>query len=254
MTTQEDVFLREVDEELNQDRQLAFFRRYGPILGGLALIAVIAVGVIELMRGQAGREAAEASVAYQQALDEGAGPDALMQYASAVDGGYEALAILRAAGTLAAQGQTADAVEAYALAYDNTDLPASLRDLARLRAGYLALDEDGAAADDIVSGIETEAFAPNALEIRGLSALNRGDYGSAAAAFAQLREDATSAAAGRATLFLGLAEAGSAGVPLEASAREENFIDMFGRRLEEAGVGVGVGAPAEGPAAGTPDE
>ena len=258
MTSQEDVFIREVDEDLTQDKQIAFLRRYGPLLGGAALLLLVVVGGAEVLEGRQEAARAEASEAYAETLQRGAEPGALLSFADTAGGGYAALARMRAAGLFARAGETGEALTAYALVYGDDDLPAALRDLARVRAGYIALEEGGAAADGIVVGVGSEALLPFAREVSGLAAMARADYRTAAATFRAIEGTETAPAdlRGRAGGLAALAEAGESGTPLEATSDPDDFLAEFGRTLTsgvlsgedgEAAVAPGAeGGPVQG--------
>ena len=233
MTSQEDVFIREVDEDVQQDRMTALLRRYGPLLAAAAVLLVVIVGAAEVIESRREASRAEAAEAYARALDEGASADALLQFASAADGGYQGLARMRAAALMAREGERRSAIETYALVYGADDLPAALRDLARVRAGYLALEDGGPAADDLVSGVTSEALLPFAREVTALSAMAREDYRTAAAAFRAVAasETAPPGLRSRAGTLGALAEAGEAGVALVPTSDPDDFLAEFGRTL-----------------------
>ena len=253
MTSQEDVFIREVDEDLQQDQQLAFLRRYGPLIAAAAALLLLIVGGAEVLESRRDAARAEAAEAYMATLDEGAEPDALLQFASSADGGYRALARMRAAGLLARRGEERQAIEVYGAVSGDDRLPGPLRDLARVRAGYLALGEGGSEADAVVGGVTTEALLPFAREVSALSAMDRQDYRTAAATFRAIEETSTAPAdlRGRAGALAALAEAGEAGVTLEATADPDDFLADFGRALTSGalngeGEREGGTAPDEG--------
>ena len=256
MTTNDDVLLREVDEDLAQDRQLAAFKKYGPYVAVLAVLALALVAFLQVRKARAAAAREEAATAYAFALGEEADADALFGYAGTVPSdGYRALALMRGAGTAARAGERVQAITAYERVYADESLPAALRDLARVRAGYLALEDGGGAADGIVAGVMTEAFAPYAREIEGLSALSRGDYASAAATL-EAAGDAEGPVAARADSLLALARAGQAGVPLEAPQSDDDFLNDFGRALQDGTLDLAPAAPDEAPdgaPGGTPE-
>lgn len=247
MTTSEDVLLREVDEELNQDRQLAAFRKYGPYVAGLAVLLLALVAFLQLREARAAAARAEASTAYEFALGEDATAGTLFDFAGTVPAdGYRALALMRGAGTAARAGDRVAAINAYARVYQDETLPTPLRDLARVRAGYLALDDGGTAADEIVAGVTSPAFQPYAREVAGLSALARGDYASAVATFEAGAGEAGPAAS-RASSFLALARSAEAGVPLEAPQSDDDFLSDFGRALQDGSLDLPASPEPDAP-------
>ncbi|MBB4659036.1 hypothetical protein [Parvularcula dongshanensis] len=249
MTTDDDVFLREVDEDLQQDRQLAALRRYGPYLAGLAILVLIGIGVHQVLEGRRHETRAEAASAYTAALEAGE-PDALREVAARAPDGYAALARMAAAGALARSGDRQAALGAYAEVYDDELASPPLADLARVRAGYLALEDGGTAADTLVANVTTERLLPFAREVTALSAMARGDFASAETSLEALAAAPETPAGlrNRANLLAALADAGAQGVPLEAQgSQSEDFIETFGRQLRESGAIPGA-RPAPVPA------
>lgn len=256
MTTNEDVLLREVDEELTQDRQLAAFKKYGPYAAAAAVALLIVVGIVQVRGASAEAAREEASQAYERTLDDGVEADTLLDFAGTVPAeGYRGLALLRGAGTAARAGDRVVAIDAYARVYDDESLPTELRDLARVRAGYLALEDGAAGAMGIVATVTTPAFLPFAQEIAGLAAFESGDYASAAATFAGIAGDETTIGA-RATTLLSLARTGAAGTPLEAEESADDFLGAFGDALRSgqldapASADPADAAPSSEPATG----
>jgi hypothetical protein len=104
---------------------------------------------------------------------------ALRQFAQVGHQGFGQLARMRRAGMLAVEGKRDDAVKLYdAIANDATADPA-LRDLARIRAGYLLADS--LAPDQLLSrlgGLDREGnpWRHAAREIFGIAAFRTGDY------------------------------------------------------------------------------
>ena len=244
MSTNEDVLIREVDEEVAQDRQLAALRRYGPYIAAAAAALLAVVAFWQVRQARLAEARAEASAAYEFALGEDVAAQALFDYAQTVPAeGYRALALMRGASTAARAGERVRAIEAYGQVYADEDLPLALRDLARVRAGYLALEDGGVAADGIVASVTTEAFTPFAQEILGLSALARGEHAVAVAAFERAlgeRDRAEGGVANRASNYLALARAAQAGVPLEAVEDADDFLDAFGQALREGTLDAGA--------------
>lgn len=253
MSTDENVLLKEVDEDLAQEEQIAFLKRFGPWLLGASLTAVIGVGVYQAMSKSQQTARDDASIAYRAAVEEStsltgaSAADAMVQFAEQVDGGYGALADLRAAGLFLAANEQTKALDALARVYGDETLPMRLRDAARLRAATVQLDEAPTQAAAIANVISTDAFAPYAREIEGLAAMSQGNYAAAYDLFLGLKVafDTPAPLAGRAAILLPLADAGRAGVTLApASSEAESFIESFSNQLEDQGlVGEGLTLP-----------
>ena len=236
--------LREVDEELQQDKQLEAFKKYGPWLGALAAAAVIGVGAVQIRGSMADKARAESAEAYQTALDAGeagpaAGAEALIKVAGELNDGYAALAKLRAAGLLVNDGKPDEARSLYADIYNSGGIPNRLKDLARLRAAAAVLDVSSEEAARIASGVKTDAFKPFASEIEAIAALDRGDYDTAYAALLSLRDDETAPQGlkGRVGVLFPLADAGRQGVSLAPKASDADaFIESFTDQLGDDGL------------------
>ena len=105
--------------------------------------------------------------------------DALKALAAVDHPGFKQLGLMQQASVLAEQGKTKEAVAAFdALAADAT-VDASLRDLARIRAGYLLADS--LKPDELISRLgsfdrEGQVWRHAAREIFGLAAYRTADY------------------------------------------------------------------------------
>ncbi len=268
MTTDEDVLLREVDEDLQQDKQLDFLKKHGPWLVAAAAAAVIGVGVYQLMMSQRGAAAAADAEAYREAVlesDEAAGltgADAMQQFGAKAEGGYKALAAFRAAGLFAAAGNSADALASFRTVYADGSAPTRLQDLARLRAASLLLDTDAAEAGEVADAVTTPSLTPYAKEIKALVAMAAEDFEVAHALLLDLSNGIYTPAplAGRAAVLLPLADAGRAGVALVPQASEaEAFISSFTDQLAEEGLVPPQSSPSstaltEGEVGSAPEE
>ncbi|WP_181704125.1 tetratricopeptide repeat protein [Chthonobacter albigriseus] len=194
-----DIF-DEVGEDLRRDQLNRFWRKHG------ATVIAVAVLIVVGTAGWRGYEAWQKSAAetaaghYQAALDKAkAGEhqpasDDLLAFASAAPGGYKTLARFRAATEKAAAGDAAGALKDFQLIADDTAVAVELRDLARIRAAYLAVDtEDHAAIKARIEAIavETNPWRHAAREILALSALRAGNYDEARPLVDKLVDDAT---------------------------------------------------------------
>lgn len=149
--TNPDLAAQEVDEELRREQLRALWKAYGKFIIGGAVGVVLAVGGYQLSEYLTRSAQEEASGVFAEALDEssnraGAEAAAVWQGSSAdLDGGYAALAGIRAAQALAADGMTSEALEAYDAISATSSYDAVLRDYAALMAALLVLD----ASDDL---------------------------------------------------------------------------------------------------------
>jgi hypothetical protein len=112
-------------------------------------------------------------------LEEGKTADAEAAFAAIDHSGYAKLAELRRAAALAGSGKTDEAVAIYDKVANDASNAQSLRDLARLRAGYALTDK--LAPAELISRLgafdnDTSPWRGMAREIFALAAYRTGDY------------------------------------------------------------------------------
>lgn len=187
-----DSFIDEVTEEVRRDRLYAAFRKYGWI-GGLAIVAIVGGAAwSEWTKAQARAEAqafGDAVLAAAQAED----PQAALAALPAKGGAQAALAALMAGAQAAQAGDADAALVQYRRAAAGTDLPASLRDLARLKAVIIAGDTMPAAERDAELAALAQPGAPYrlmAVEQQALAQLAAGDREGAIATARMILADA----------------------------------------------------------------
>jgi hypothetical protein len=139
-----DIF-REVDEEVRRSQAEAIWARYGGVIIALCALLVAGVGGYRYFQWQKETAAAavgaqfEAAVSLFQSGKAAEGEAAMTKIAAEGSGTYKALAQFRAASELAKRDQAA-ALRAFDGLSADPALDAALRDVARLRAGALAVD------------------------------------------------------------------------------------------------------------------
>jgi hypothetical protein len=215
-----DIF-DEVEEDLRRDRLKKVWDRFAPLIVGGAVLIVVGIGGWRLYEYyQAQRAAADGAryVAAMNLSNEGKHAEAAAAFAAlAQDGtaGYRTIARLRAAAELAGTDAKA-AIAAYdAYAGDNGE-PAGLRDVARLRAGYLIVDNGTyAEARQRVEPLATPGnpFRHGAREVLGLAAFKSGDWAEARRWLEALVSDAEAPATARQRADLVLDLIGTANTP-----------------------------------------
>lgn len=139
-----DIF-REIDEEVRRDKAAAFWKKYGNLIIGLAVAAVLAVAgwQVWLQREQQASQAVGARL--EEALkasrdNRGAEAESiLVELAANAPSGYRQIARFRLAAETAKRDPAAGATAFDALANDGS-LDQLYRDLARLRAGMVRVD------------------------------------------------------------------------------------------------------------------
>lgn len=181
-----DIF-DEVEGDLRRERLTKAWTRYAPLFIGLLLVIVFGVGGWRLYQHfQTQRQAADGDRYYgaMKLSSGGQHEDAAAAFVTlSQDGtaGYRTLARLRAAAETALRDPGA-AVAAYDAFAADTSQPSALRDVARLRAGYLLVDAGTVADAQGRVGALAEAGNPlrhSAREILGLAAWRAGDIATA---------------------------------------------------------------------------
>lgn len=183
---QTDSFIEEVTEEVRRDRLFAAFRKYGWI-GAVAIVAIVGGSAFTEWQKIRNRDAAQAFgdslLAAVQADDPGA---ALAEIQA--DGPRAGVAKLMAAAQAVQDGRTEAALADLKAVAGDTSLPASLRDLARLKTVLVAGDTMTAEARRTELEALAQPGAPYrlmALEQLAVLALETGDP---AEAIAKARE------------------------------------------------------------------
>lgn len=243
----EDTALREVDQELAEERQWAMFRQYGPAIIAGALVIVLGVAGWQFWNAREDSAAKDKALEFRNAVellatDPVQGRDALRAISEESSGGYGVLAAFHRAASFSRGGERLAAIEAYRDIYNNGAAPKEVRDLARLRAGYLSLsDGRDSVLEDLGDLPESGgAYAFHAQEISGLAALEEEDYETALSIFRQLSIDlgAPAAIRERAEDFAALASSGKAGVNITGEAQLDDILSAINE-------GVAGAAPVE---------
>ena len=233
----EDSVLKEVDQELAEERQWLMFRKYGPAFIGASAALVIGVGAwqaYDAARANASNRQAEQFAAASERLVENKteGREALEAIANEGGSGYSILAQFRRAASFAADGDRAAAIEAFKTIYENNAAPQPMRNLARVRAAYLSLQDGRDAALGHLGALADgdSAFRPYADEIAGLAALKAEDYETALALFTALdaNPETPASLAQRAEEYRALAVSGKAGVNLSGKFELDDIVGVVG--------------------------
>ncbi|MCU0831604.1 MAG: tetratricopeptide repeat protein [Rhizobiaceae bacterium] len=197
MTNNNDLFIREVDEELRNDQFKSIWRRFGPLIIGGALLVVGGVaGWVGYDYWQTSRANASGDrflAALDQARDGNTAEalTALQSLQADGTGAYPMLAKLRAAG-LQAETDAKAAIAAFDAFAADTSVPQPLRDIARLRAAYLLVDngtyEEVAQRAELLSA-DGNPLRHSAREAMGLAAWKAQRDDDARRLFGQIADD-----------------------------------------------------------------
>lgn len=221
-TMSDDSFFREVDQELRQDRAKALWDRYGAAIIAVAVAVVLATSAWVGWDYWSQSRADASGDAYLKALElarDGKTDEAKTALAALEADGYGAypvLARMRSATLAAEAGDHAAAVAGFDSVAADSAIPASLREMARLRAGLLLVDHGSYA--DVASRVEmltteTSPLRHSAREALALAAWKEGRTADAATLLDQITGDdgAPQNARQRATLLSELIRGSGAG-------------------------------------------
>ncbi|WDI31487.1 tetratricopeptide repeat protein [Hyphococcus flavus] len=228
--------LREVDQELAEERQWAMFRRHGPAVISIAAAVVIGVAGWQVWNYTKTSAAEKSALEYREAIslledDQTAGRAAL-EAVAAERSGYGVLATMQRAGSYAAGGERLKAIETYRQVA-NGSAPKQIRDLARVRAAHLSLADGRDAVLAELDGLQdsTGRYSYFAREVAGLAAFQVEDYETAFSTFQMLSLDmeAPVEIRDRAEEFGALAQSAKAGVNVTGEARLEDLLRTVGQ-------------------------
>ena len=200
MAHDNDSFIREVNEELRSDQVRNAWKRYGTIVIGVAALIVLGTAGMrgyEYWETHNSSQSGDRFIAALRLASEGKNDEALSALGSIAENGtgsYPVLAKLRAASVQADKGDAAAAVTSFSEIGKDNSAPAAIRDLARLRAGWLLIDtgtyDQVSAEVEVLTG-ETNALRNSAREALGLAAFKAGDFARAKQWFEAIGSDAT---------------------------------------------------------------
>lgn len=194
----DDSFFREVEEEIRQDRARAIWQKYGYWIIAGAVAIVLGTLAFTLYQNWTESRANASGDAFLHALTL-AGEGRVDEARAALEtleqegyGSYPVLARLRIATLHEQTGEYDEAVAEFDAVAADSAMDAAVRDLARLRAGYILVDHGDRAA--VAERVEVLAGDGNPLrhsarEALGLSAWKAGATEDAARLFQQIIDD-----------------------------------------------------------------
>ncbi|MEO1773423.1 MAG: tetratricopeptide repeat protein [Pseudomonadota bacterium] len=178
--TDTDSFIREVTEEVRQDRMLRYWKKYGPyIIGGILVIVAASATVawLEAQQQQAAYETGDVLIQAREAAESG-GPEAVTGLIAEVDGPARTIALMQAAQAFATAGRAEDAMAQYRTIAEDGTLPLRYSDLARLELARLqaAAGQSNEALSQLDGMILSDGpYRLLALELRAALRLTGGD-------------------------------------------------------------------------------
>lgn len=191
-----DIF-REVDEDIRQEKYRRLWDRLGPWVIAVAVLIVVGTGGYRGWLYWQESQSQQAGDAFFEAVRLSESGDVALaeqKFAELSDatGGYPALAKLRAATDMVREERTTEALAEFDALSRDSSVDSTLRDIASLRAAYVAVDtEDYAAVADRVEGLTGEdgPFRAAAREILAVAAWKAGDVETARSWIAALDDD-----------------------------------------------------------------
>lgn len=192
-----DVF-REVDEEVRKDQALTLWNRYGALLIGFVVLAVVATAVWQAWTfwslNQRRADGEQFMIGLEMLANNQPGQAEAEFKALEVDawGGYQALASLQRAAALIAAGDREAGIEVYDRLSEDRSQESTLRDLARLLAVQNLLDtaDSKTISQRLAPLLETDnTWRFSALELSGLAEMRHGNLNAARITFTQLIDD-----------------------------------------------------------------
>ena len=193
-----DSFIREVNEELRQDKLKAVWTRYGLLIAGVVVAILVGTAVWVGWTSWNEQRANRSGDAFSQALDlaEAGRNDEALEALRALEadgyGSYPVLARMRQATVMSDAGDFDGAVAAFDSVAADTAIPQSIRDMARLRAALVLVDHGTAAqvAERTQPLIDdANAMRHSAREAMGLAAWKEGDTATATQMFERITAD-----------------------------------------------------------------
>ena len=196
----EEIFIREVDEEVRRDRLKQIWRLYGRwiVLAVVAGLAILAAGLYWL--GDEAKKAGDTGEKFVQALGKietgdvaGANP-ALDALAAGGQPGYQALALLTKAANATQAGDTETALKHYRQVVADSSLAVPFRDLALIR--QTRLEFDTLKPEAIVARLQSLSVPGNAWfgvagEMTAIAQMRAGKPALAEPLFTAIANDAT---------------------------------------------------------------
>lgn len=182
-----DIF-NEIDEDLRRDQLHKFWSKYSGLLLLVAILIVIGVAgwrgyeYWRDNRAQAEGDQYVAALKMAEAGDFKGAETNLEAFAKTASGAYPALALMRAAGAAQQAGDPEAALKGFDAVAARTDAPVLIAELARVRAGYVALDlEDRAKVDARMKplAVDKGTYRHAAREILAFAAWKAGDLDAA---------------------------------------------------------------------------
>lgn len=198
MVDNNDSFIREVNEELRSDQFRSAWKNYGRFVIALAVLIVVGTAGYrgyEYWHENQSSGAGDKFLAALTLANEGKADEAQAALAALETDGYGAYSVLarmRSATVEAEKGDPTAAIIAFSGIGKDNSVPAVIRDVARMRAAWLLVDNgtyEQVSAEVEAMATPRDALRHSAREALGLSAFKAGDMTKAREWFTQITED-----------------------------------------------------------------
>ena len=166
-------------EELRREKYENWVRKYGPTIGVISVLVVGAVGGVLWWRNAQNKAVEARSVLFDKVFlktpdeEDVVGELAILEVG---DDMYGVLARFQKAVFAARRGDIKQALLLYDALEEDNSVPSDMRDLARVRAGYLRIEQGQ--QKETLKSLDTPngAFRFSTREILALTAFGRGDW------------------------------------------------------------------------------
>jgi hypothetical protein len=197
--TSDDFLLREIDEELQQEKYSELWNKYGKFFIAVVVVVVIGVGGYQGWRSYDLSNRQQQSTRFATAMNAIAeqpeeARKTFAKMADDVSGGYALMAQFQNAGLLAKSGDRIAATAAYAKISSDTSIDAIYKDLAIILGALNDLDQaDPATLTETLAPLRAteNPWRHSATELTALVALRAGDKKTAGELLTSLSKDAT---------------------------------------------------------------
>ena len=185
MNNSDDSFIREVNEELRSEQMQNVWKRFRPLIIGVAVLIVLGVAGGALFEWWQARESSASGDRFINAVKDASADksDQAMKELEALSkdgfGAYPVLARMRLATLKADKGDAKGAIADFNALGQDSAVPGPVRNAAKLRAAWLMVDNNS--YEELASAVEELAAASSpvrnsAREVLGLSAYKAGNY------------------------------------------------------------------------------
>jgi hypothetical protein len=188
MNNNDDTFIREVNEELRSEQLQTAWKRFRPVIIGVAVLIVVGVAGASLFEWWQTRESSASGDRFLTAIKAANDKQTeeatkqLEQLAKDGFGSYPLLARMRLATLKAEKGDAKAAIADFLAIGQDGGVPKAMRNVAKLRAGWLMVDTSN--YDEVAAQVEELAAASSSVrhsarEVLGLAAYKSGNYAKA---------------------------------------------------------------------------